>query len=301
MLTKFRKLSSIVSHIETIDSKLEEAYAQLKILDKQLDEELKDIQRLESLGVRSMFHKVLGDKEEQIEKERQEYLEASLKFKEYKHTVELLEYEKSLLAKKIDQVPIVEKELIRLKGLREKEILRSQDPQLRESLMDIIDRHDLFVILNKDIKEALEEGEKTEKLLKVVQSYLKKARDWGRVRTDKRQRGNSSKSRAIDQAMNNLTKAQLQLNLFDKELRDLGKSNLSLRIKSNQFNKFTDFFFDNLISDWIVQQKIKSTIGSVEAVQDQVRRICMSLQKEEEACKLKIENLEKEREAILLS
>jgi len=56
-----------------------------------------------------------------------------------------------------------------------------------------------------------------------------------------------------------------------------------------------------LISDWIVQQKIKSTIASVESSLDQVKRILMNLDNEEKACKTKVEKLEKDREELLLS
>ena len=300
-LEKFEKLVIIGSHLETIEDKLKEAYAQLEILDRKLDDELKDIQRIESIGVRSVFHKVLGNQEEQIEKERQEYLEASLKYQEYKKSVDLLEYEKGLLEKKISQKPLIEKELNRLKSEREKEILLSRNPELRGKLSDLIKRHDLFILLLKDIHEALEEGEKSQKMLSIVLSYLKKARDWGRWEKKSKRRGMNVKNRAIDQAMKNLSKAQLQLNLFDRELKDLGKSNLNLKINSSHFDKFTDFFFDNLISDWIVQQKIKSTIASVESVDDHVKRICMSLLNEDKECKSEIEKLENEREKILLS
>ena len=301
ILSKYENLRLIESRLDTINGKLKEAYIELEKLDSILDDELKDIERLESIGVRSVFHKVLGNQEEQIEKERQEYLEASLKYKEFKNSVDLLEYEKELLEKKQNQLPLIKKEFERLKLEREKEILKSKDPQLRQQLVELTKKHDMIVMLLKDITEALEEGEKSDKLLRVVQSYLKKARDWGKWEKNHSRRGLNSKNRAIDQALKNLSKAQLQLNMLDRELKDLGRSKFSLRINSSHFDKFTDFFFDNLISDWIVQQKIKSTIASVESVQDQVRRICLNLEKEEKECNNKIIELEKAREDLLLS
>ncbi len=299
-LEEAEKLRLISKHLEDINIRLTNARSELKVLDQKLEDELKDIERLESLGVTSVFYKVLGNKEEQLDKERQEYLEASLKYKEFKETVDLLEFEKSVLRKKMGGLPALEKEIEILKEAREKEIMKS-DNQLASKLRDIVMMHDQMILLNKDFSEAIEEGEKSQKMLSVVLSYLKKARDWGRWDMQGKRKGNIMKHQAIDKAMKNISKAQHQLNIFERELNDLGRSDLKLKIRTSQFDRFTDYFFDNLISDWIVQQKIKSTIASIDGSFDQVRRLCMSLEKEQVSIQKKISELEHERNAIILS
>ncbi len=299
-LEKYEKLSRIDRHINGINKKLSEAYKTLENLDNVLDDELKDIEKLESIGITSVFHKVLGNKDEQLDKERQDFLEASLKYKEFKSAVELMEYEKELLQKKLHQLPLMKNEIDRLKALREKELL-SNDTALRLRLIEIIDKQDSSIILRKEILDAIEEGEKSEKMLNVVLSYLKKARDWGRWDKKSHKKMELQKHSAIDKAIKNISRAQFQLDLFAQELNDIGRKNLNLKLNHSHFNQFTDFFFDNLISDWIVQQKIKSTISSIESTYDHVHRILLGLRKEYAVCEKHLNELEDQKNKLLLS
>lgn len=301
LLEEYEQLLILDTHLEGIKEQIEKTKSELVILDKKLDKELKDIQKLESIGVNSMFHKILGNKEEQLDKERQEFLEASLNFKEKNKSLELLNYEFELLSKKAGQAPLKKKQIDKLKLQRENEILKSENSGDKSRLKALLEEMDLCIMLNKELEEAKLEGEKCLKMLKIVLSYLKKARDWGKWDMHGSRRGNYSKNKAIDQAMKNLSKAQFQLDRFARELKDLGRSDIHFQIEASQFNKFTDFFFDNLISDWIVQQKIKSTIASVESSEDNVRRVMMNLDREISSCREKMSKLEREKDEIILS
>jgi hypothetical protein len=300
-LEELEKLVIVESHIKNLDSKLSEGYTQLNQLSKQLDKELEDIEKLSYLGVQSLFHKVLGSKEEQLEKERQEFLEASMKYKEFKKSVELMEYEKDLLVKKVDLIPALRKTLEHQKKLREKEILADIHSSHANELREILNEMDRFGQLKTELEQAVLEGEKARKMLKLVISYLKKARNWGQWDMKGSRRGKRMKHRTIDKAMDNLSKAQFQLDKFSNELIDLGERNIGMTIKRVEFNKFTDFFFDNLISDWIVQQKIKSTLSSVDLQLDQVERILMKLRRELSSCEARFQELDDEKNRMLLS
>ncbi len=70
-----------------------------------------------------MFHKFLGDREDRLQKERQDYLTASLRYNELFKSVELIRYELNLLSKKESNLNLVEKEINALMKDREKEIL----------------------------------------------------------------------------------------------------------------------------------------------------------------------------------
>ena len=49
-------------------------------LELNMQKEFEDIEALEKLGMKTLFYKVLGSQQEQLEKERQDYLQASLKY-----------------------------------------------------------------------------------------------------------------------------------------------------------------------------------------------------------------------------
>ena len=243
VLQEFERLKNVDSHINETEEQLSHAYKELQKLEKVLDDELKDIEKLEKISVKSLFHKTLGNKEDQIDKERQEYLEASLKYNEFKKEVELLEFERDVLRKKAHDLPSVKNKLEKLKLVRAKEILASENSRVRSEFQLLMDKLDTCILLSQELDEAIDEGEKSAKLLSVIVGHLKKAGQWGYWdMASKRGGADYIKHQAIDKAMKYLPKAQHQLNLFSRELKDLGENNIHFTLDTKQFNRFTDFF-----------------------------------------------------------
>ncbi|MBT8232672.1 MAG: hypothetical protein HKN51_11155 [Saprospiraceae bacterium] len=299
-LNEFTKLEKVNAHLVDIEDKISEMNSKIRVYEKNLEKELKDIEKLEGTSVKSLFHKVLGSKYEQLEKERQEYLEVSLKYKEYCKRVELLEFERDLLSKKAKNIDEVKTELKQLMDMRKSEILRSDNIAVKANLENILNQIQRSYTIRKEISEAVIEGENSLKLLNVVISYLRKARDWGKWQnTNHSRRRGYVKNNAIDYAIKNLTAAQVRLDMFSKELADLGDNYIKFDLSRAQFGQFTDFFFDNLISDWIIQQKIKSTMANVESVVDKIQRILLGLKGEDEKNTNNIEQLIKQKNKIL--
>jgi len=300
-LNEVNSINKINSHLEQINISLEDLYEKVKNYERKLNNELKDIQKLEENSVKSLFHSVLGNKTQQLEKERQEYLETSLKFKEYSKRLQILEFEKEVLEKKTKDFVAINAKLQDLKNRRKIEILNSSNSEIKNSLEKNLMDLDESVIIKKELTEAIIEGENCIKLLKVVISYLKKARDWGKWNNTNNRRGAYVKNRSIDNAIQNLSKAQFRLDKFSQELADLGDNYIRFDLKKSQFGQFTDFFFDNLISDWIVQQKIKNTISNVEVIIDKIQRILLGLKDENLKNSEKIEILTSAKNRILTS
>jgi len=90
-LDQYQSAEKINRHLDKLDRRLTAEGKELGKMALALDKENKDYEELEKLSIRSIFHKVLGSKEEQMEKEKQEYLQASLKYDEAKKAIELLE------------------------------------------------------------------------------------------------------------------------------------------------------------------------------------------------------------------
>ena len=300
-LDEFNNLKKVNSHLQEIETKLNEAYSKVKHYEKQLNNDLKDIEKLEENSVKSLFHSVLGNKVQQLEKERQEYLESSLKFKEYSKRIQILEFEKEILQKKIVNIEELKTRLIDLKNRRKNEILNSNNSEVKVHLETLLIDLENAKLTKKELGEAMIEGENCIKLLSIVISYLKKARDWGRWNNPNDRRGAYMKNRSIDNAIQNLSKAQVRLDIFSKELADLGDNYIKFDLSKAQFGQFTEFFFDNLISDWIVQQKIKSTISNVESIIDKIRRIILGLKEESEKNTIRVQDLINLKDKILTS
>ncbi len=302
ILNEIDALRKVENHIAAIDSDLKESYQRLDIAKANLDKELKDVEDLERIGVKSLFYKTLGSKDEQLEKERQEYLNAALQYNELSKSTELLEFEKKVLSKKTTQLSEFTTKLDSLKRLRESEIISSSNHSLKNELLEISHKLENNSVLSRAVNEAIVEGEKSLKHLSIVIDFLRKAKDWGRWDMySKNRRAGYMKHQAIDKAIQNLTIAQHQLNKFSRELSDLGNNYISFDLKMGQFNKFMDFFFDNLISDWIIQKRIKASLISIESNYSKVQRIVIDLKSEIEKINYNTDTLLKQKDSFLLS
>ena len=278
VLEKLVELKKVEKHFQQTINQLDDSYQELDKLHDILEKEYIDVKELESLSMKSLFHRVLGSKEEQIEKERQEYLQATLKYNEFRKSVELLEFERDLLKKKITDVTIYESKLEQLKLKREKELIMS-DTTLGKKLMRVVHMMDQITSERKELTEARQAGSDALHHIKVLITHLKKAKDWGSWDM----MGNNSrhaayyKRGAIDNAREASHHAKHHLNRFQKELYDMGERQYNFDINIGSYNSFSDIFFDNLISDWIIQQKIKNAMHNVDGVYDKIQRLLQSI------------------------
>ena len=79
LLEELQGVERAERQMQKVQQQLEFSYRQLEHLAKTLDKEYADVEKLEKMSIKGVFYKVLGDKEAQLEKERQEYLQAVLK------------------------------------------------------------------------------------------------------------------------------------------------------------------------------------------------------------------------------
>ncbi|HAK42313.1 MAG TPA: hypothetical protein DCM59_05845, partial [Clostridium sp.] len=90
-LHRKQKLEGLINH--TNEALQKEVDRKVELEDIFKDED-KDVKKLESLSITSIFYSILGSKEKQLEKERQELLAARLKYEECAKSV--LDLEKEL-------------------------------------------------------------------------------------------------------------------------------------------------------------------------------------------------------------
>jgi len=301
-ITKIAELQAVKRHYDTTLDELDSVLDKKDAIENQLIKELEDINKLEKLGVKSIFHKVLGNKEEQLEKERQEYLQVTLQHKEILNAIEVVEFEKNLLEKKVVAIDDLETKLKALKDTRSKEIL-SYPSDLRNQLVTIHRKKDSLKKYQIELKEAHNAGGQTMRSLDIVRGHLKSAKDWGaRDMMNNSRHGRYSKNMkhgSIDRAMKEVSRTKLMLRTFNKELSDIGYSNNRLGLQVENIARFPGIIFDNLISDWIVQNKIKGVLSTVNNLMDDVNLIMRSINKEMEGTEQDYESVEGERNRLL--
>ena len=132
----------------------------------------------------------------------------------------------------------------------------------------------------REIREAIDAGERALDSLKEARRSLDSARGWG-IFDILGGKGISGliKHIKIGDARNSLNRAKADLDRFSKELTDV-RGLESLDIEIGDFLTFADFFFDGFISDMLVQSRIRqaqdkidNAIRRVEILLDRLERV----------------------------
>jgi len=274
VLKKIAKLEAVETHFQSIVEQETDMLAQQEDIEIQLAKELKDVQKLENTTIQSVFYNVLGSKEKQLEKERQEYLQLSLRHTEHLKSLELIKYEKEVLGGKLTDIKTQRDRLALLKSQREKEILATSSI-LRNKLLYNMKQHDEAVNHTQRLQETLQVTQATVNSLKIVIDNFRKAKDWGNwdMGSKRSYHYGRLKHNAIDKAVNEANRTNLLVQSMTKALLAVGYKTSNLTIEFQSFSGFMDVLFDNLISDWIVLSKIKKALSDTEATYDRVMSI----------------------------
>jgi len=119
-------------------------------------------------------------------------------------------------------------------------------------------------MMDKEINEAIDSGERALVSLHAAQEKLNSARNWGifdmlggGLFTD------IIKHSKMNDAASYLEEAKRDLLVFQKELQDV-QSTIDLRVDVDGFLTFADFFFDGIIMDYVVQSKIAEARRQIE-------------------------------------
>ncbi|MEO5583406.1 MAG: hypothetical protein ABIR66_11995 [Saprospiraceae bacterium] len=295
--------------IKKADSRLKELIPEitrvknaLLPLELSMQKEFQDIEALEKIGMKALFYKVLGSQEEQVEKERQEYLHASLKYDQVRKSLELLEFEYNILSKKTGSLSAIEQRLNQLSTEQEKEILNMPGAASLE-IKKIYSQIESQQRLKIDISEANKAGIKSLECIDAVIAGLQQAHNWGQWdMSGKNPMSNHLKYTAIDKAKDWAYEANRQLKVFEKELLDVyHKIPEDFKSQLDSFNRFIDVFFDNLITDWIIQQKIYNALNNTLNIRDKVVRMLKTLETEVPKVDKVIEDLEIQKKEYVLS
>ncbi len=270
----------------------------LKRLTDQLKKEFADVERLEGNGWSSLFYSFLGNKVEKLDKERQEYLAAKLKYDSCKNELEQLQNEIRNLEKQLTELGDPAKELqshLDKKSLRLKE---SGDDTLKEYEESL----EIQYAQKKEIKESIDAGEEALSGLRNAIRTLRKAVNWGTF--DMLGGGliaTAVKHSNIDEAKSHIHYVQTSLNRFRRELADVRLQELpEMNLQLDSFTTFADYFFDNLIFDWVVQSKIHRSLEGCEKVYRKVLDVVTNLRVAEVDVTEKYRNIRNELTSYLI-
>ncbi len=279
---------------------LEEESKQSK-LELILEKENLDVENFSKMTISNLFYTILGSKEEQLEKEKSEVLAAKFKLDDINKQIEETKAHISKLGSERSKVSNAQFKYDELYEVKYK-LLKENEPWQADKIIQLEDEIALYKSNLKEIREAIIAGNSVRISLDKVEKSLKSAKNWGTwdlIGGD----GlitNMVKHNHIDDARDAVSEVQSKLNRFTTELTDVNVSS-SITIDIGGFTKFADFFFDGLISDWVVQSKIRDSQESVENVRRDINKVLANLSTMKSNDEKRLTALESELSRIILN
>jgi len=295
-----RRLDKVQRHYDRLTERHARESVRMKEMSLVLRKEERDVEKLERTGVRSLFLRILGDKDKQLEKERQEYLQIALEYNEISKSLELIDYELDLLERKLANRSNIDNRYQDLIHAMEHELL-SSGSEAGEKLLSITKKLEQNQVLLRDIDEAIDAGLEANSLIQKLEKRLKEARDWGHWDMYGSDGGGWLKHRAIDRAREYLHRVRHALIRFENELRDVyPDARINVDVRIDRIDNFFDVFFDNLISDWIVQQRIVKAMEHISTTRRQLATALRDLEAAAPQVQDDIRQLQREREKVIV-
>jgi len=261
-----------------LDNKINKLSIKERAYKERTEEELNDIIRLEQLGLRSLFKKVIGNIEIELEKERKEYLEAFLKHKALEEEIDELGYERELLRKSYIDPLKIEADLVAL--IKKKEfLLKSSNTKFTKELFKFESEIGRYKLLDQKMGRSIGQGKAALKILAEIERELQEVKDWSLM--GKGNYASMQKKKYIDKARAKAIQATVRLEEFGGGLQMLFREK-QLAFDMAPFVNFLDHFYENLITDFIVKKKLAETFHDLDKAQDKVETNIEFLVKEQD-------------------
>lgn len=283
---------------DQLDRMLRNARNQITKLTAEHDREQEDVVRLERKTWMNLFHSIMGNKEERLEIERKEALAAALKLQEVQPAIIKLEQEHLEISTKLAAVHEA-MDTYKQVLLQKEQFLRSGDSTASGRLSELDESLYREQTDMKELREAASACRKLVEALSNASVKLDSAKDWGTY--DMLGGGalsTSIKHSRMDEAQDYIHEAQHHLRQLQIELNDL-KRTAELSVEIGTMDKFADYFFDNLITDWIVQNQIKSSISDVNSQLSEATGLLVKLDNEVRASERRQEAIRQQRAAYI--
>jgi len=293
-----RLKAKLEQELPAVEKEFQDKSTRLETLSTTLKKEKVDVEKLERTSLTALFYSVLGSREQQLENGRQELLSDQLVYQQTKHQVDFLKQERNGLIEQLERLKGVDSEYALL--LDEKERYLRQSNQLVAS--ELVGLSETIANLNselKEISEAITAGNNVISGLEQVIHSLESAEGWGTW--DMLGGGFIStaiKHSKIDDARMGVNDVQTKMSQFKRELADVRK-NAELQLEIGELETFADFFFDNLIVDWVVQSKIVDSLEQSKALKNVIAQAVEELEGQKKITQVYTNDLQEKRAQLI--
>ena len=270
---------------------------------KQLTKEQQDVVKLGKFSFMNKISEWTGTWNEKMEKEISEAAEAELQYNEAEKVVMDLEAEAKRLRDEMKNPAFSYIDEDWADFLKEKETwIRHNDSVANGTLQKIADDRVRVRSMLREIEEARDAGNKASRALDAALDKLGSAE--GMSIWDTFLGGglivSALKYSEINSSDDLVHRAQRALRHFETELMDVqNAATESFIVNKNDIFTFTDLFFDNIFSDWMVHSRISDAKSKLNVVLQEVRKVQDRLARKRDELNHELERLDvQEREII---
>lgn len=294
---RLQQIDAMLKELREERQAIESKASDLKTI---LDQEDKDVMRLENKSLTQLFYSFLGHLDEKLEKERGEVLAAKLKYEQAVSELNNLNEEINKLLLEKENYLGCAKAYHKLYE-QKKELLLESTPQVADKIIALNDNIQKARYNIKEIDEAISVGSQVIIQLHNTLSSLESASGWatwdllgGGLIADMAKHGH------IDSAKSSAEVVQRLLSRFRSELADI-RINSQIKFEISSFAKFADYFFDGLLADWHMKSKISESQESVRRVLSEVKAVMSKLKTLKNAEENDINRMEQELNHMIVS
>ena len=235
-----------------------------------------DVEKLEGRSLAALYYYLTGQKEERLDKEKQEAYAARVKYDAALSELNAVEADIQNTENNLRAAQRSEQEY--QKVLQEKAAFMKESGNSNAS--QILDFENQLAQLENqltELREAISAGDSALATIRRILSSLENAEGWatwdmlgGGLIAD------ACKHSSLDEAQSLVENLQIQLRRFKTELADVSVQ-ADIQISIDGFLRFADFFFDGLLADWTVMDKIEQSKQQVIDTNNQLANVLNQL------------------------
>lgn len=294
-LQRHRHLQTVIEQLRQQRTVLTE---EADLLKEQAYREELDVERLERLSLNRMFLRLTGRLEEAISKEEAESCAAALKYDAKRRQLKSIETQLQEAQQELNTLVGCQKKYDAL--LAEKQqALKTMNSYYADRICPMEAALAQLTAQERELREAVSAADAALRSADRVLDALSSAGNWstvdilgGGIISD------MAKHSHLDRAQQELNALQQTLSRLRRELADVDIY-AEMQVQVDGFLRFADYFFDGLITDWAVKDRISRSKQQILNTKDTVRAVKTQLEDRLNRCRRQLREQQSELDDLV--
>ena len=273
-LTYKKRLEAMLRELQSQQEPLAE---KVKRLEAKMRSERKDVEELEGKSLAAFFYFCLGKKDEKLDTERREYYAARIKYEAARRELDAIETD--IESTREDLADLADCEQRYAQAIEAKRVaIENAGTALSQEFLDWKRSLNSLRSQERELEEAISAGTNVLRIASDVINSLRNVESLGYLDLfGSNPLTNMAKHETLDEAQKNIEQLQVELQRFNKELVDI-PSRETLQGSIERMLAFSESFFENLLTEATLPERLRQARGEVEHVLDPILGILRQLQ-----------------------